>query len=81
MSNTDIEAIDCQAVVRALWDYLDGRLPAAEMERIAGHLQGCLGCRSHAEFERTLLDQIGRTRREPEALASLETRIKLLLKL
>lgn len=79
MSDTATPTINCQKVVSMLWDYLDGRLPDSEMTAIADHLAGCLGCRSHAEFERALLDHIGGTRREPNDLAALESRVRLLL--
>ena len=37
-----------------LWDYLDGRLPAAVHREIAAHLATCAGCPSHFQFARTI---------------------------
>lgn len=71
--------IDCTAVVRILWDYLDGELPEGEMLRVADHLRGCLRCRSHAEFEEALLRRIAETRQEATDLAGLERRVRAAL--
>jgi anti-sigma factor RsiW len=37
-------------MVRRLWDYLDGRLPAMAREEVEAHLAVCAGCPSHVAF-------------------------------
>ena len=49
---------DCHAVVRALWDYLDGALDDADMKAIDAHLAACAQCRTHSAFERRLILEI-----------------------
>lgn len=34
----------CEAIQAKFSEYLDGRLPGSEMQRIAAHLQGCRAC-------------------------------------
>lgn len=67
--------IDCETVVRALWDYLDRELDEADMAAIDAHLAECDGCRAHAEFERHLIDEIRRLRAEHEEPSTLRTRV------
>jgi anti-sigma factor (TIGR02949 family) len=62
---------DCESVVRALWDFLDAELDDARLEAIDRHLAACRQCRSHADFEQRLVDELAALRREhsdPEAL-------------
>lgn len=49
---------ECEAVVGRLWPYLDGALPEAERERVIAHLESCVNCRSHFEFERAFLEAV-----------------------
>jgi anti-sigma factor (TIGR02949 family) len=46
---------DCEAIVRRLWLYLDGRLPDGEQAQVAGHLAACRECASHFDFARAFL--------------------------
>ena len=63
--------IDCQTVMRQLWDYLDGELTPDRVEAIEGHLKMCARCYPQYEFERIFLDQVGKLRREHSDLARL----------
>jgi anti-sigma factor (TIGR02949 family) len=56
--------LDCDAVMRQLWDYLDGELTQERMEAIHGHLALCKRCYPQYEFERAFLDAVARARRE-----------------
>jgi anti-sigma factor RsiW len=47
--------IECEAAARALYDYLDGRLPEASTRAVAAHVQTCKDCASHFEFARRVL--------------------------
>lgn len=56
--------LDCDAVMRQLWDYLDGELTDERMMAIREHLALCARCYPQFEFERTFLETLGRARRE-----------------
>lgn len=67
--------IDCQAVMRQLWAYLDGELTEERVALIEAHLAMCGRCYPQFQFERTFLDQIARVRREHSGLARLRTHL------
>lgn len=46
---------ECTTIVRQLWPYLDGALPDAMQARVVAHLEGCVNCRSHFDYEREFL--------------------------
>ena len=55
----DIPAlIDCETAARALYDFLDGRLPHATMQAVQAHVDTCTTCASHYRFARRVLDLI-----------------------
>ena len=56
--------MDCNAVMRQLWDYLDGELTAERMLAVREHLAVCARCFPQVEFERTFLGAIARAQRE-----------------
>jgi RNA polymerase sigma-70 factor, ECF subfamily len=66
---------DCEAVVRALWDYLDHELEAPQMAAIDAHLAECKHCRAHAEFERHLVNEITAVRRRHNDPIELRARL------
>lgn len=66
---------ECERVVRALWEYLDGRLAPLEVAEIERHLEACAGCRSHAEHEAALLAALGRLRGSDDDAERLRTRV------
>lgn len=67
--------IDCHAVMRQLWAYLDGDLTADRIVAIEEHLAMCKRCYPQHQFERTFLEQIGRVRREHSDLGALRARL------
>lgn len=71
--------LDCDAVMRQLWDYLDDELTADRMDAIREHLEVCKRCQPHAQFERTFLSALAQARREPANPASLATRVRAAL--
>jgi anti-sigma factor (TIGR02949 family) len=71
--------LDCDAVMRQLWDYLDGELTPERMEAIREHLAMCGRCQPHAQFERTFLSALARTRREHSNPAEIATRVRAAL--
>ncbi len=62
---------DCEVVVRAIWDYLDGNVSADQLAEIEDHLAECEYCVAHTEFERDLIRHIKQLRArhsDPERL-------------
>ena len=49
---------DCQDVLRQLWEYLDGELPAGEADEIREHLEDCAHCNPQYEFQLRFLDAL-----------------------
>lgn len=68
-------SFDCEAVVRALWDYLDRELNEADVAAIDAHLAECEHCRAHADFERHVVDEIRRLRAQHEEPDTLRRRV------
>jgi anti-sigma factor (TIGR02949 family) len=56
--------LDCAQVVRALWEYLDGRANPELIGAIDEHLALCEGCRAHFDFEERLVKTISGLRRQ-----------------
>lgn len=54
--------IDCDTVMRQLWDYLDGELTPERSDAIRRHVEMCSRCRPHTEFEEAFLKAVRRTR-------------------
>ncbi len=63
MTRTDIaneppSLMDCETAARALYDYLDGRLPNATVLAVQRHVETCATCAGHYRFARRVLDLI-----------------------
>ncbi len=63
-SSTPDTRLDCATVVRALWEYLDGRASPELVGDIDEHLARCEGCRAHFKFEERLVETIAGLRRQ-----------------
>lgn len=59
--------VNCDDVVRELWDWLDGEMDADRLEAIRGHLEICSGCNGHVAFARDFLERVRGTLRADEA--------------
>ncbi len=58
-ADTEVPAlIDCETAVRALYDYLDGRLPDATRSAVEAHVETCRTCASHFTFARRLIELV-----------------------
>jgi anti-sigma factor (TIGR02949 family) len=68
--------LDCHAVMRQLWDYLDGELSPDRMDAIREHLKLCDRCQPHAAFGRAFLAALARARREHSHPADLTLRVR-----
>lgn len=71
--------IDCEEVIRQLFEYLDGELDENLGERIAHHLERCRDCFSRAEFERRLRERL-RESSSSTAPEDLRQRIRHVMK-
>ena len=76
----DCEVPDCESVVRALWDFLDAELDDASAADIKSHLEACEHCRSHADFEQRLVDELVGLRKEHTDPAALRARVEAALR-
>ena len=72
--------MDCESVVRGLWDFIDAELDAESVAKMKEHLEACGHCRSHADFEQRLVDELAGLRRECVDPAALRVRIEEALK-
>lgn len=70
------QMLDCDHVMRQLWDYLDEELTADRMEAIREHLTICKRCHPHAEFERSFLRALAKARREHSNPARVAHRVR-----
>ena len=67
--------LDCAAVMRQLWDYLDGELDAEREEALRMHLSMCERCTGHAEFDRLFLQAVKTARTEAPSAQPLRLRV------
>lgn len=67
--------LDCEQVMRQLWDYLDGELTPERMAAIRAHLELCKRCYPQYEFERSFLDAVAGTVREHSNIERLRVRL------
>jgi anti-sigma factor RsiW len=58
----------CQELVEAITDYLEGTLPAADVERFEAHLGECDACRRYVDQMRATVAALGRI--PPESLSA-----------
>lgn len=68
--------LDCESVMRQLWDYLDGELTPERTTAIRAHLELCQRCYPQYEFERSFLDAVATS--APEHSNAERVRVKLL---
>lgn len=71
---------DCEAVVRALWEYLDGEVDPGRLGELEHHLASCDYCRAHSEFERRLVDEIAGIRRQTSSPPRVRSRVMAALR-
>jgi anti-sigma factor (TIGR02949 family) len=67
--------LDCDAVMRQLWDYLDGELTQERMAAIEAHVHVCNRCIPQVEFERSFLAALHAARKETATDNSLKERV------
>lgn len=52
--------IDCHGVMKRLWEYLDGELPASDVEGIREHLAMCARCYPQYRYQLAFLSAVAR---------------------
>ena len=57
--------IDCHEVMKRLWEYLDGELPAADVDEVRAHLAECGRCYPQYQFQLAFLAALMRAGRAP----------------
>ena len=75
----DTREIDCDEVMRQLFDFLDGEVDETAEHEIHHHIDECRSCFSRVEFERVLKDRI-RASKDEALPESLQDRITDLMK-
>ena len=66
---------ECEAIVRRLWPYLDGRLAESERDRVTEHLASCTTGKSHFDFALAFLDAVHGVAMEPDSTDALRQRV------
>lgn len=74
------EMLDCDAVMRQLWDYLDDELTAEREAAIRAHLAVCKRCYPQYNFEAAFLRAVSGTRRTHSRPDELKTRVLMALR-
>lgn len=72
--------LDCLAVVRAMYDYLDEELTPERVEAMKGHLAACTGCREHVEMARCFLARLSALPVDAQECAALTDRVRAALR-
>ena len=72
--------LDCDTVMRQLWDYLDGELTPDLMDAIGDHLRVCARCQPHAGFEKSFLAALASARREHSDPDGVAERVRAALR-
>lgn len=70
-----MEMLDCEAVMRQLWDYLDGELTSERTLQLAAHLSACQRCHPQMAFEQAFLAVLAASRGTGAASPMLRQRV------
>jgi mycothiol system anti-sigma-R factor len=68
--------VDCQHVMRRLWEYLDGELPEHEVAELREHVAVCARCNPQYRFQIAFLGLVGRAAAAGRARPELGRRIR-----
>jgi anti-sigma factor RsiW len=60
----DANDLTCQELVEIVSDYLEGVLPATDLERFEAHLRACDGCATYLEQMRATIRIMGTLRED-----------------
>ncbi|MCY7380142.1 MAG: zf-HC2 domain-containing protein, partial [Gemmatimonadaceae bacterium] len=67
--------LDCESVMRQLWDFLDGELTSDRMAAIRAHLALCKRCYPQYQFEESFLAAVAARRRHHSDPQRLRARV------
>jgi anti-sigma factor (TIGR02949 family) len=67
--------LDCDSVMRQLWDFLDGELTPDREKAIQAHLAVCNRCHPQHDFEQSFLRALSASRREPLRPDAIKARV------
>ena len=67
--------LDCDAVMRQLWDYLDGELTPDREEAVRAHLAMCGRCQPQQNFEQSFLRALSASRTEHSRPDTIKARV------
>ena len=76
---SETRPIDCERVLRMLFEYLDGELGDEQRQTVDRHLALCRSCFSRAEFETRLRSYL-REAGEAAVPPALENRVRAIIK-
>jgi anti-sigma factor (TIGR02949 family) len=69
------EMLDCDVVMRQLWDYLDGELTPNREEAVRAHLAMCGRCQPQRDFEQSFLRALSASRQEHSRPDTIKARV------
>ena len=75
----DAHRSGCEESLEKLYDFLDGELPDASRDQIAGHLERCRGCYPYFNFQRLFLDRLTAAGEAGEPCPELAEKIRAVL--
>ena len=67
--------LDCEAVMRQLWDYLDGELTPDRERAVRAHLAMCSRCQPQQDFEKSFMRALTASRREHSRPDAIKARV------
>jgi anti-sigma factor RsiW len=71
--------VNCNDVIRELWDWLDGEMEPARFAAIREHLGACRGCHGHVEFARSFLEHVHQPPVAADEVDALRERVRAAL--
>jgi anti-sigma factor (TIGR02949 family) len=72
--------LDCDAVARQLWDFLDGELSPERLAALDEHIKMCGHCSSHLAFEQSFKAALRAARGQRVASSALGDRVRAALR-
>lgn len=69
------EMLDCDTVMRQLWDFLDGELTPDRELAVRAHLRVCKRCQPQRDFEQSFLRALSVSRREVSSPDAIKARV------
>jgi len=70
-------AMTCKELVELVTDYLEGKLPVADVSRFEQHLSSCEGCTNYLEQMRQTIHIVGQARQNALAPQQWQDLLKL----